>query len=218
MSLEKAVLIPRSPSSVPSVTFQYNPTKYTVAKTTEWEFAKQKGQDVSAVEFVKGQGRTITMELFLDGLETSKDVSADVASLNKMMSVDPSNKGKSGKARPPFVEFHWAASKEQVFPAVIKTMSVAYTMFHSNGTPARATVNLTLQEVADAAKKSGQNPSSLGNSGISSHRVVAGETLDLIAYNELGDSKHWRFIAELNNIHNPFDLRPGMHLTIAPPP
>jgi nucleoid-associated protein YgaU len=79
-------------------------------------------------------------------------------------------------------------------------------------------VNLTLQEVSDKEKKGGQNPTSLGSAGIRDHRVVAGETLDVIAYNELGNANHWRYIAELNNIANPFDLKPGRHLAIAPPP
>ena len=74
------------------------------------------------------------------------------------------------------------------------------------------------EEISDKIKKKGQNPTSMGNFGIRSHRVVAGETLDVIAYNELGDANHWRHIAQLNNINNPFDLRPGQHLAIAPPP
>src|SRR5262249_46290906 len=116
------------------------------------------------------------------------------------------------------VEFHWAGSGARVFPAVIKSLNVNYTMFHNDGRPARASVNLTLQEVSDKEKKKkGQNPTSLGTDGIRSHRVVTGETLDVIAYNELGDAALWRSIAEPNHVDTPFALRAGQHLAIVPP-
>jgi hypothetical protein len=217
MSLTKAFIKAIDPPNS-QVEFQYNPSKYTVAKTVEWNFQKQKGADVSPVEFVQGQGRTITMELFLDGLETNKDISESVEKLQAFMLVNDANKKASNKPRPPRVEFHWAGSGPKIFPSVIKSLNASYTMFHSDGRPARATVNLTLQEVSDKEKKKGQNPTSMGNAGIRSHRVVAGETLDVIAYNELGNAGLWRHIAELNRIDNPFDLKPGQHLAIAPPP
>ena len=197
------------------VTFQYNPTKYTVSKSVEWQAQKTKGKDVQPVDFVQGSARTVTMELFLDGLEDDKDVSADVAKLYAFTLVNDANKAKkSGKPRPPRVQFQWQNVAN--FPAVIKTLNATYNMFHPDGRPARATVSLTLQEMADDAKNAPQNPSSLGTQGMRSHRVLAGETLDIIAYQELGDATAWRYIAELNKIDNPFDLRPGQHLAIIP--
>src|SRR6185503_17372824 len=106
----------------------------------------------------------------------------------QLMVVDDGNKKDSGKARPPRVEFHWANGPSP-FPAVIKSLNVTYTMFHSDGRPARATVAVTLQEVSKIAKA--QNPTSMGHAGMRSHRVVAGETLDLIAYQELGSAERW---------------------------
>jgi hypothetical protein len=216
MSLAKAFIKAIDPPNT-MVEFQYNPTKYTIAKTVEWNFQKQKGADVSPVEFVQGQGRTVTMELMIDGLEDNKNVADDVDKLQTFMMVSDANKKASGKPRPPRVEFHWGAGPA-ILPAVIKSLNVTYTMFHPDGKPARATVSITLQEVSDkATKKAGQNPTSMGSAGIRDHRVVAGETLDMIAFRELGNAALWRHIAEMNNISNPFDLRPGQHLAIAEP-
>jgi nucleoid-associated protein YgaU len=157
------------------------------------------------------------MELMIDGLEDNKNVADDVDKLQTFMMVSDANKKASGKPRPPRVEFHWGAGPA-ILPAVIKSLNVTYTMFHPDGKPARATVSITLQEVSDkATKKAGQNPTSMGSAGIRDHRVVAGETLDMIAFRELGNAALWRHIAEMNNISNPFDLRPGQHLAIAEP-
>jgi nucleoid-associated protein YgaU len=214
MEPAKAFLLAIDPPKT-QVDFQYNPTKYTATKAVDWKFQGQKGGDVAPVEFVQGQGRTVTMELFLDGLEKKQDVSKEVEKLHTLTLVDEGNKKDAGKPRPPRVEFHWAEGPKP-FPAVIKNLDVTYTMFLANGKPARATVNLTLQEIATIVPKT--NPTSGGTAGLRSHRVVSGETLEGIAFIELGSPAHWRYIAELNKIDNPFDLRPGQELAIAPLP
>jgi nucleoid-associated protein YgaU len=56
----------------------------------------------------------------------------------------------------------------------------------------------------------------MGSADIRAHRVIAGETLDLIAYNELGAAHRWKYIAELNNLDNPLAIKPGQYLVIAP--
>ena len=203
------------------VKFQYNPTKYTVSKSVEWQAQKTKGKDVPPVDFVQGSARTVTLELFLDS-EDGTDVLNEVKKLYTFTLADKGNKQKnSAMGRPPRVQFLWHDVAN--FPAVIKSLNVTYTMFHQTGEPARATVNLTLQEMppeTDPKKPAGhpQNPTSLGEEGVRSHRVIAGETMDTIAYQELGDATSWRYIAELNNIDNPFDLRPGQHLAIITQP
>jgi nucleoid-associated protein YgaU len=212
MALAKAMLKAIDPPGG-EVTFQYNPTKYAVAKNVEWKDVQQKGTDAPPVEFVQGKGRSVTMELMVDDLEAGKNVAERVEQLEKFTRVNQGNAKDGKKPRPPRVQFFWSDAPKP-FPAVIKTLNVTYTMFHPDGRPARATINLTLQEVK--ADKPKQNPTSGGGEGQRSHRVVPGETLDVIAFHELGAATHWRYIAELNNIDDPLAIRPGQHLVIAP--
>ncbi|HLG11882.1 MAG TPA: LysM peptidoglycan-binding domain-containing protein [Dehalococcoidia bacterium] len=212
MALLKAVLKALDPPNG-EVEFQYNPTKYQVQKALQWKQGDQKAADAPPLEFVQGQGRTVTMELFMDDYEDGKDVASRVEQLDKFTLVDAGNAKDASKARPPRVMFMWA-NKHSQFPAVIKTLNVTYTLFHEDGKPARATVSLTLQEWPD--KPGGQNPTSMGSGGVRTHRVIAGETLDMIAYNELGAASRWKYIAELNNLDNPLAIQPGQHLVIAP--
>jgi nucleoid-associated protein YgaU len=136
-----------------------------------------------------------------------------VAQLDKFTMVDPKTSKDAKKAHPPKVMFMWA-NKHAQFPAVIKSLNVTYTLFHETGRPARATVSLSLQEWPE--KPGAQNPTSMGSAGMRAHRVIAGETLDLIAYHELGAASRWKYIAELNNLDNPLAIQPGQHLVIAP--
>lgn len=219
MGLRKAVLTALDPPNG-DVTFQYNPTKYQVAKAIQWKAGDQKAADAPPLEFVAGKGRTVTMELLMDDYEgkdedgkPAQTVVDRVEQLNKFTLVDAGNAKDAAKARPPRVMFMWA-NKHSQFKAVIQTLNVTYTLFHEDGRPARATVSLTLQEWQD--KPGAQNPTSMGSGGLRSHRVIAGDTLDNIAYDELGAASRWKIIAELNNIDDPLSIQPGQHLAIAP--
>ncbi len=97
---------------------------------------------------------------------------------------------------------------------MITGLNVNYTLFHESGKPARATVNLTLQEWPD--KPPPTNPTSIGAGGMRTHRVLGAETLDTIAYQELGAASRWRYLAELNDIDNPLAIEPGQYLVVAP--
>ena len=46
------------------------------------------------------------------------------------------------------------------------------------------------------------------------HRVVAGDTLEMLAARFLGDRTHWAALQSHNRVDNPFQLRPGSVLEI----
>ena len=88
-------------------------------------------------------------------------------------------------------------------------------MFDPEGVPLRAKVGVTLLEVP--VKQTGQNPTSRTDPR-KVWVVQEGQTLDWIAYQEYGDSAHWRHIAETNDLVNPKDLYPGQMLKLVPLP
>ncbi len=49
------------------------------------------------------------------------------------------------------------------------------------------------------------------------HRLVAGDSLELLAYREYGDPTAWRVIAQANGIDDPQRLRPGAELIVPAP-
>lgn len=208
---EKAYLLAMDPPGT-RVDFQFNPSKYSVSKSVQWKSQEQKGGDAPPMEFVQGEGRTVSLELFADEYESGRDVRDFVRKLEKLTLVDEGNKKDAGKPRPPRVQFHWAEGPDP-FPAAIKSLNVTYTLFHPDGRPARATVSLTLQEIK---KVVAAQPGSEGGAGRRSHRVLPGETLDTIAYQELGNARHWRHIAELNNLDDPLAVQAGQELVITP--
>src|SRR6187200_2486526 len=174
----------------------FNPQSYTVSKTNIWNFKPTTGVDLPDGEFGGGLPRRTTLSLLLDVSLLSPDQSVkDTANkLLKMMETDGG--GGGGGSAPPFVTFRWGSV--DLPKSVPVSLTIQYVLFHPNGEPIRATVDL---ELAQAEK-----PTTRAMSGLRVHRVRDGDSLPSIAYDAYGDPTRWRPIAELNGIDNPLRL------------
>ena len=81
----------------------------------------------------------------------------------------------------------------------------------------RATLDVNFMQAKEEGRYPGQNPTTAGKPGYKRRLVKEGDSIDLIAFDEYGDSAMWPFIADTNNLDNPQRLRPGQILAIAPP-
>lgn len=196
------------------VEFQYNPKELSIKRSNKLKQEEQKGKDAPKVEFESGSGRQLSLQAFFDTYERGENVVKKyIEPLEGLATVDKKTEGEDKTARPPYVILAWG--REKFFKGLIKSLGIKYTMFLPDGTPVRATADLNIVEVPDEPE--GQNPSSIGTTGLSSHTVLPGETLDLIAFRELGSARQWQHIAETNGIDDPWALVPGSRLVIAPP-
>jgi nucleoid-associated protein YgaU len=101
------------------------------------------------------------------------------------------------------------------------SLNVQFTLFRPDGTPTRASVKLTFQQVENALQMSGsgasaarQNPTTTGLEGLTSHVVRDGDSLQSIAFKAYGDATKWRTIADANGIDDPLRVRRGTVLSI----
>jgi nucleoid-associated protein YgaU len=222
--LEKAYLSviepPSPPTKPPSlggrrhITFQFNPKEYTVKKSAKWERKPGKGnKKAGPPEFMGSEPRALDLELFLDQSDSATgSVAKDVEQLFGCLTPTEKTHSKD-KPSPPWVVFGWGSTVSIV--AVVKSVSAKYTLFRSDGTPIRAVCTVSIEEMPTEAPK--QNPTSGGLPARRTHRVLSGESLPSIAYQEYEDPRLWRALAELNRIDDPLSLRPGVELRIPPP-
>jgi nucleoid-associated protein YgaU len=127
--------------------------------------------------------------------------------------IDPNLQDpKSTRGRPPKVRFQWGTSWS--FKAVITNITQKFTLFLVDGTPVRAELDVTFQQIEDTANLQPQNPTSGGVGGERVWRVRDGDTLAWIAYKSYGDSTRWRPIAEANGLERVRELTPGTVLVI----
>lgn len=197
-----------------SVECMFNPKEYTFTKQNSWQAAKTKGTNVPPLEFTSGNPATLQMSLLFDTYDTGEDVRSKYTDkIWELTHVDPklTNK-KSKKGRPPIVRFQWGSAWS--FEAVITNLTQKFTLFTEEGTPVRATLDVTFSQVKDAKLFPAQNPTSGGPGGGRVWTVRDGDTLAWIAWREYGDPTAWRPIAEANGLTRVRRLTPGMQLEI----
>jgi len=190
---------------------QFNPTEYTLRKQNSLNTTGGTGTNVPGTQFSGGQPATLTLKLLFDTTDTGADVREMYTNkLLNMMSVQ--KKGdNTGQGEPPKCQVVWG--KTIFFTAFITNINQQFIMFRSDGTPVRAKLDVTFQEVKDDEKQPPQNPTSLSEPRRT--RVVQpGDRLDLIAFAEYGDASRWLELAVANNLEDPMTLAAGQILRI----
>lgn len=215
----KACIVKKSGGN--PIYFMFNPKEYEFTKSNQWGNEETKGTNTPKIEFKGGQPTSLSLQLVFDtyGLQPPKDVRKEYTNaLWELTLVEESTRNaKNNKARPPTVLFMWGKSASPMwsFEAVITKMSQKFTMFLADGTPVRATVNLTLQQAKDERQSLGwQNPTSGGVDRVRLWTVQEGDTLAWIAYRHYGDTAEWRRIADANRLTQVRHLRPGTTLEL----
>jgi hypothetical protein len=190
-----------------SIECAFNPQSYTVSKTNVWTYKPTQGRDLPDPEFGGGMPMTYRLALLLDSSLQGPDASIK-DDANKLMQAMHGN----GSA-PKFVTFTWGSVK--LPKAAPMSISIQYAMFHPNGEPVRAFVELELAQAEPTSPVGqAQNPTTRGTPGMRTHIVQGGDSLQSIAYESYRDATNWRPIAEANDIDDPLRIKRGTALTI----
>jgi len=209
------------------VVCMFNPKEYTFSKQNKWSEKTAKGKNVSHLEFGGGAPATLKVQLFFDTTESWKfenlsvtagdDVRKYTKGLWDLMKVSDKNVNPATKkGEPPHCKFKWGNLWS--FEAVIDSISQKFVLFKDDGTPVRAILDVSFRQTTDEGQYPRQNPTSGGMANDRVRTVQQGDRLSLIAYQEYGDTRHWRHLADINEINDPLNLRPGQPLIIKPLP
>ena len=201
------------------ITALFNPERYTVTKSAQLAEVAIPGLDSPVVQFVRGQNEKITLELFFDTTDSGmadqvKDVRDLTIDVYKLLKVN-------GELHaPPRVTLSWGNAGQltshgaSISPwLVLESLSEEFSLFGPDGTPLRAKLSVSFREAWTIEDQLQVTPRH-SSDRTSIRRVVRGETISHIAYDEYSDSAQWRPIAEANNLDNPRLLDPGMKLLI----
>jgi len=217
-ALEKAMLIVVDGVGVPMMLrFKYNPEQYTVEKSAEWTRPRAPGAESTPdPDYTTTNPTRLTMEIFFDAFEElAGDVSKDVDTLLTWTKPTPVSRA-TGTPLPPLLMFQWGSSSAlSGFRGFLKSVSARYTLFRIDGTPIRATCNITLEEVPQETAR--QNPTSGTRPGMRVHVLTEGETLHSVAWSEYRQARYWRGLAAFNGIDDPLRVEPGTSLLLPTP-
>jgi nucleoid-associated protein YgaU len=182
----------------------FNPTHYSVDKANQFAEAAVPGLEAPIIQYVHGNTRTLSIELFFDTYEERTDVSQHTERVYNLLLIDP------GTHAPPICRITWGSF---TFRGVLAQASGKFTLFLPDGTPARATVNVTFKEYIEVRLLVRARPTRSAD-----HRTVIsvqlGDTLPIISHRAYGDPRRWRDIADANQLEDPDTLVPGTQLVI----
>ncbi len=161
--------------AVTELSFTFNPTEYTIAKSSQWNRPTTSGAKSSTKpQFQGANPQTLQMEIFFDAFESGGEVASKVATLLDWVKPTAASVKKK-KPEPPILSFEWGDNQAlSGFQGYLKTVSAKYTVFRSDGTPVRATANVTLEEVpTDPRSRTRPRARSTAGRRTSSARVTA---------------------------------------------
>jgi Contractile injection system tube protein len=198
----------------------FNPTEYSMEKGNTYQSTSLPGLATPVTQFVAGNADTLTLELFFDTYTKSsrhasvtarEDVRNYTKKIAALVDIDPTLHA------PPICEFTWGppmGSPDGIqFTGIIEKISQKFTFFLDDGTPVRATLNVSFKEyktVQQQLREIGRESTDRTKMRIFSE----GDSLWLLAAKEYNDPGAWRVIADKNRIENPRLVEPGTELEL----
>lgn len=199
----KATITPEGGQPIPVL---FNPTQYSLDKGNQIAEIGIPGLSAPILQFVRGNTRTLTMDLLFDTYEQQQDVRTYTDQIYGLLGI------KATTHVPPICTFSWS---DFSFTCVLERVNGRFTLFLPNGKPARAILTVTFKEFIDV-KIQVKNPPTESSDHTKTYTVKRGDTLSSIAAAEYGDAAKWRPIAAANRLDNPRILAPGRVLIIPP--
>lgn len=206
MALVKATLTNVSVANADPINVLVNPDSYTIATNMLYPDISVPGLRTPLLQFVRGEAKTLAVELFLDSTDTGEALATRLAAIRAFVTID-------GELHaPPVCRFHWGDTD---FTGVMFEFSEKFSVFDEAGHVLRARVTIKLKEYAPANLQYTEiNPQSPDRA--KNRAVRKGDRLDLIAAEEYGDPALWPVLAAANGIARPRLLVPGQLLEVPP--
>lgn len=186
----------------------FNPSEYSIEHSIAYKATAIPGLGGPLLQFINGDAKVLSMELFLDDytdpLPDGLSVSDRMNQIARLLEID------AELHAPPPVRFVWG---KLAFKALLEKLSRKVTLFRPDGTPARATLNVSFKEYKTLSEL--VNSPRLQSADKTKRRVVIGsDSLWAMAGREYGDVTLWRAIAQTNDLDDPRDIQPGDWLTL----
>jgi nucleoid-associated protein YgaU len=195
----------------------FNPTEYSFERTNSYKTTAIPGLGSPLIQFVNGECDQLSMELFLDDYtdregptslrqKENQPLATRLRDLSKLLLID------RDLHAPPPVRFNWGPME---FSAVIEKLGRKVTMFHPDGTPARATLSITFKEYRTLRQQL-EDPRRESADKTKRRVIVGREALWWIANREYDDPNEWVRIATANDLDDPREISPGDWLELPP--
>ena len=193
-----------TPPNAEPIDCMFNPTEYSLTQTVSVKRTESPIAQGGIAEYRGTNAMTFKAKLFFDAFD---DYSGDITpTISRLLDwTKPIEKlNEEHKACPPLIGFEWGKNPQlKNFRGFLTSVGISYKLFRRDGTPIRADVDITIEgETVDFGKPAptegtGTNPTSRASGSRRIHTVIDGESIQTVAYRELGKPTYWRAIADL---------------------
>jgi hypothetical protein len=201
--LAKAVIV--NTTTGQQIPVMYNPEQFSLDQGNNIAEIGIPGLNAPPIQYVRGKGRTLSMELFFDSYELGADVRQFTDGITGLLATAPST------FAPPILLFVMGSFS---FRCVLTEAAQRFTMFATDGTPVRSSLGVRFHEYVDITVAI-QTGFFVASPMITN--VIQGDTVASLAAKVYGDPSRWREIANANHIEDPFNVTPGHSLVIPGP-
>ena len=208
MALAKAVIVNLdAPPGTPPLPVMFNPPSYALAKTNQFAEIRIPGLASSVLQFVNGDAKSLSFELFFDTTDSGRDVRAFTGPIANLVEPDAVTRA------PPRLLLLWASL---AFSCYLITVRQEFDYFDSLGVPLRARLAVEFKGHDTLGQLLAASPLPLLEQ---TSRYVAklGDTLQGIAAAVYQDPGEWRRIAQANDIDDPRSIPAGLNLQVPGP-
>jgi contractile injection system tube protein len=195
----------------------FNPSEYSFDRANSYKATPLPGLGTPLLQFVNGECDQLNMELFLDDYTdprgpTSKERSESDPLMKRFKDLSNLLEIDRDLHAPPPVRFNWGPIE---FNAVLEKLGRKITMFHPDGTPARATLTASFREYRTLPQQI-RNPRRESADKTKRRVAVGGDELWMMAAREYDDPTRWLLIAQENDLDDPRSITPGDWLVVPP--
>jgi len=187
-----------------------NPNEITLSYEMEWDAAQGAGTTGSRMNFKKMKPGDLSLTFFIDGTGANGRKVVTQDEVEKFQTVT----GYNGNIhRPNYLKLVWGTL--QIKRCVLKSASIAYKLFKSDGVPLRAVISATFTDTSDdqtrVALAQDQSPD------LTHVRLIkAGDTLPALCNEVYGDPLRYLQVADANHLDDFRRLAPGMRVVFPP--
>jgi hypothetical protein len=187
-----------------------NPSEITISYELEYSGTQGVGATNSRMEFTKAKPGDLSLSFFIDGTGangTRIDVQQKIEQFQLVT-------GYNGKIhRTSYLKVMWGTLT--VKRCVLKSASIAYKVFDSNGVPLRAVITAVFTDNSDdktrVALAQDQSPDL-----VHVRMVKGGDNLPAMCFEIYGNPRYYLDVARINRIDNFRSLKPGLKVFFPP--
>jgi|SRR5690554_6320369 len=201
-----------------------NPDEITISYQTNIDHTSTVGQTGTPGVFLSSTPMEISLKFYLDGTKASgvlkSHTGGEVTVSDKIVEFYNACGYNPNRHRPRFVQIFWGNLSlmrfhPHVFCGCLKSVSVNYKLFNSNGTPLRAIINATFVESVPPEKR--DSAAKASSPDLTHVRVVKeGDTLPTMSHKIYGDYSYYLEVAKVNGLTNFRSLEPGTKIVFPP--